>query len=76
MRAIVRETLYRDIIGFIPVYSLVFAFGLWFGAFQLGWTWLRNLWLPAGRRRPPTTSRTSATCDSSGSTSRTNIRRS
>jgi len=45
MRAIVRETLYRDIIGFIPVYSLVFAFGLWFGAFQLGWTWLRNLWL-------------------------------
>ena len=45
MRAIVRETLYRDIIGFIPVYSLVFAFGLWFGAFQLGWTWLQNLWL-------------------------------
>jgi hypothetical protein len=45
MRAIVRETLYRDIIGFIPVYSLVFAFGLWFGAFQLGWTWLQTLWL-------------------------------
>ena len=45
MRAIVRETLYRDIIGFIPVYSLVFAFGLWFGAFQLGWAWLQNLWL-------------------------------
>ena len=45
MRAIVRETLYRDIIGFIPVYSLVFAFGLWFGAWQLGWTWLQSLWL-------------------------------
>ena len=45
MRAIVRETLYRDIIGFIPVYSLVFAFGLWFGAWQLGWEWLRGLWL-------------------------------
>jgi len=45
MRAIVRETLYRDIIGFIPVYSLVFAFGLWFGAWQLGWAWLQGLWL-------------------------------
>jgi len=45
MRAIVRETLYRDMIGFIPVYSLVFAFGLWFGAYLLEWTWLRNLWL-------------------------------
>jgi len=45
MRAIVRETLYRDIIGFIPVYSLVFAFGLWFGAWQLEWTWLQGLWL-------------------------------
>ena len=42
---IVRETLYRDIIGFIPVYSLVFTFGLWFGAWQLGWTWLQALWL-------------------------------
>jgi hypothetical protein len=45
MRAIVRETLYRDIIGFIPVYSVVFTFGLWFGAWQLGWTWLQGLWL-------------------------------
>ena len=45
MRAIVRETLYRDIIGFIPVYSLVFTFGLWFGAWQLGWAWLQGLWL-------------------------------
>ena len=45
MRAVVRETLYRDIIGFIPVYSLVFAFGLWFGAFQLQWAWLQDIWL-------------------------------
>jgi uncharacterized protein (DUF2235 family) len=45
MRAIVRETLYRDIIGFIPVYSLVFTFGLWFGAFQLRWMWLQSIWL-------------------------------
>ena len=45
MRAIVRETLYRDIIGFIPVYTLVFTFGLWYGAWQLGWTWLQGLWL-------------------------------
>jgi uncharacterized protein (DUF2235 family) len=45
MRAVVRETLYRDIIGFIPVYTLVFAFGLWFGAWQLGWLWLQSVWL-------------------------------
>jgi uncharacterized protein (DUF2235 family) len=45
MRAIVRETLYRDIIGFIPIYSLVFTFGLWFGAWQLGWQWLQGIWL-------------------------------
>jgi hypothetical protein len=45
MRAVVRETLYRDIIGFIPLYSIVFTFGLWFGARQLGWEWLENVWL-------------------------------
>jgi uncharacterized protein (DUF2235 family) len=45
MRAVVQETLYRDMIGFIPLYSIVFAFGLWFGARQLGWAWLENLWL-------------------------------
>ena len=45
MRAVVRETLYRDIIGFIPVYTLVFTFGLWFGAWQLEWKWLQSLWL-------------------------------
>jgi uncharacterized protein (DUF2235 family) len=44
MSATVREALYRDIIGFIPVYSGVFAFGLWFGFSQLGWSWLQTLW--------------------------------
>jgi uncharacterized protein (DUF2235 family) len=44
MRAVVRETLYRDVIGFIPLYTVVFTFGLWFGASQLGWAWLNGLW--------------------------------
>ena len=42
MSAVVREAIFRDIIGFIPVYTGVFAFGLWFGASQLGWAWLRH----------------------------------
>ena len=40
MSAVVREALYRDIIGFIPVYSGVFMFGLWYGYSQLQWSWL------------------------------------
>jgi uncharacterized protein (DUF2235 family) len=44
MSAVVREALYRDIIGFIPVYSAVFTFGLWFGYSQLEWAWLQILW--------------------------------
>ena len=44
MSAVVREALYRDIIGFIPVYSAVFTFGLWFGFSQLGWAWLETVW--------------------------------
>jgi uncharacterized protein (DUF2235 family) len=44
MSAIVREALYRDIIGFIPVYTVVFTFGLWFGVSQLGWSWLDPTW--------------------------------
>jgi hypothetical protein len=44
MSAVVRETLYRDIIGFIPVYSGVFTFGLWFGYTELGWSSLATLW--------------------------------
>ena len=44
MSFVVREALYRDIIGFIPVYSGVFTFGLWFGFSELGWSWLNTLW--------------------------------
>jgi uncharacterized protein (DUF2235 family) len=44
MSAVVREALYRDIIGFIPVYSGVFTLGLWFGYSQLGWSWLETVW--------------------------------
>ena len=44
MSAVVREALFRDIIGFIPVYTGVFAFGLWFGASQLGWAWMETVW--------------------------------
>jgi hypothetical protein len=44
MSFVVREALYRDIIGFIPVYTGTFAFGLWFGYTQLGWLWLDTAW--------------------------------
>ena len=44
MSAVVREALYRDIIGFIPVYAGTFVFGLWFGYSQLGWSWLDTTW--------------------------------
>lgn len=35
-RELVRESLWRDIIGFIPVYTSVFVFGLWFADNRLG----------------------------------------
>ena len=44
MSAVVREALYRDIIGFIPVYSGTFLFGLWFGYKELGWSSLETVW--------------------------------
>ena len=44
MSAVVREALFRDIIGFIPVYTGVFTFGLWFGYSQLGWSRLETVW--------------------------------
>jgi hypothetical protein len=40
MTRVQRESLWRDICGFIPVYSLVFGFGLWYGAQILAWEWL------------------------------------
>ena len=46
MRALVREALWRDMLGFIPVYSIVLLFGLWFcgrlfgvGASVMEWWW-------------------------------------
>ena len=44
MSSVVREALFRDIIGFIPVYTGVFALGLWFGSSKLGWSSLDVLW--------------------------------
>lgn len=35
MRAVLGECLWRDIVGLIPVYTLVFLFGLWFAASDL-----------------------------------------
>jgi uncharacterized protein (DUF2235 family) len=43
MCAIVGEALWRDVLGYIPVYSIVFGFGFWFGTTQLGWA---NWWPP------------------------------
>jgi uncharacterized protein (DUF2235 family) len=40
MCKIIAEALWRDIIGFIPAYSLVAGFGLWFAGEQLDWKWL------------------------------------
>ena len=40
MCRMVGEVLWRDIIGFIPVYSLVLGFGMWFAAKRLVWEWL------------------------------------
>ena len=45
MATILREALWRDIWGLIPVYTIVFGFGLWYGAYQLHWQWLDyRLW--------------------------------
>ncbi len=40
MREIVSEGLWRDMIGLIPIYSIVLGFGLWYAAEQLQWGWL------------------------------------
>lgn len=43
MRELLGQTLWRDIIGFIPVYFLVFLFGLWFAASAVpGFGWLNQ----------------------------------
>jgi len=35
VRVLVREALWRDIMGFIPVYTLVVGFGMWFASHKL-----------------------------------------
>lgn len=40
MPTVVGEALARDTIGFVPVYVLVFLFGLYFAETRLSWTWL------------------------------------
>ncbi len=37
MSCIVRQALWRDVFGFIPVYTVLIAFGWWFGAKVLHW---------------------------------------
>jgi uncharacterized protein (DUF2235 family) len=46
MRDIVRAALWRDIVGFIPVYTCFLMFGLWFGAYHTKLEALRFLKLP------------------------------
>ena len=43
MTGIVRQALWRDGLGFIPVYSCLLFFGLWFSSQRLGWA---KLWPP------------------------------
>jgi hypothetical protein len=45
MTGIVRQALWRDAFGFIPVYSSVLLFGLWYGARVLEW---EKWWQPIG----------------------------
>ena len=44
MCKIVNEALWRDAIGYIPVYSLVLGFGFWFGSTKLHWNIPEYLW--------------------------------
>ena len=37
---ILRETLWRDMFGYIPLYLVTFGFGLWFAEHGLHWPWL------------------------------------
>lgn len=49
MTSLVRQALWRDVVGFIPVYTVIMLLGLWFAAARLGWSdyWkpLQYLWL-------------------------------
>lgn len=46
MREIVRSALWRDIVGFIPVYTSFLIFGLWFGAYHTNLKVLQFLKFP------------------------------
>lgn len=46
MRDVAGVALWRDIVGFIPVYTCFLMFGLWFGAYYSSWNPLENLQLP------------------------------
>ena len=45
MRELLRESLWRDIFGLIPVSFAVLLLGLWFAARQLQWEWLEQRYL-------------------------------
>ena len=42
VRAAVQEGLWRDILGFVPVYNIVLGYGLYFASSQPGWHWLAD----------------------------------
>jgi hypothetical protein len=46
MRDVAGVALWRDIVGFIPVYTCFLMFGFWLGAYHLSWDLLKNLQLP------------------------------
>lgn len=48
LRRAVRESLWRDIVGFVPVYCLVLGFGAWLHSRWATPTWAPLVWLCAG----------------------------
>jgi len=46
MRQSVREALWRDIFGYVPVCFAVLAYGLWFAHSKLKWEWLGQEFIP------------------------------
>jgi len=41
MREVLRRSLWRDLLGLIPVYFAVLTIGMWFAGEQLNWSWLK-----------------------------------
>ena len=46
LRNVLSNAIWRDIIGFIPVYSVVFALAIWFGMEILDWASVLPNWIP------------------------------